>query len=278
MRLAFDKKKKNAVGHIYRPINDFCDNFLIECLNKIALLDNDCILMGNSNIDLLKSNANNGTSKFLEVVTSYFFVPYIQQPTRLVGSSATLIDNIFMNSVEFVTVSGNLLCQLADHLLQFLVLKDFRVSYRPKHEQIFKRNYRFFNNNEFKNEINQIEWKTLFDSHDMNLCFEKFLHILTCVFDDHVPNKKLSKKGKSLIDKPWIDNHLRHLKRVRDGGFIKYCRAKKATEKLQIHPEYKVLRNEVKMKTKQAKKNITRIYLKKLKQIYQKFGKPFALL
>ena len=32
------------------------------------------------------------------------------------------------------------------------------------------------------------------------------------------------------------------------------------------------------MKTKQAKKNITRIYLKKMKQIYQKFGKPFALL
>ena len=47
-----------------------------------------------------------------------------------------------MNSVEFVTVSGNLLCQLADHLLQFLVLKDFRVLYRPKHEQIFKRNIR----------------------------------------------------------------------------------------------------------------------------------------
>ena len=101
-------------------------------------------------------------------MTSCFFIPYIQQPTRVFGSSATLIDNIFMNSVEFVTVSGNLLCQLADHLLQFLVLKDFRVSYRPKHEQIFKRYYKFFNNNEFKNKINQIDWKTLFDSHDMN--------------------------------------------------------------------------------------------------------------
>ena len=89
----------------------------------------------------------------------------------------------------------------------------------------------------------------------MNLCFEKFLHILTCVFDDHAPIKKLSKKGKSLIDKPWIDNHLRHLMRVRYACFIKYCRAKKAREKkLKIHAEYKVLRNEVKMKTKQAKK------------------------
>ena len=183
------------------PINDSCDNFLIECLNKIALLDNTCILMGDFNIDLLKSNANNVTSKFLEVMTSWGFFPYIQQPTRVVDSSATLIDNIFMNSVEFVTVSGNLLCQLADHLLQFLVLKDFRVSYRPKQEPIFKRNYRFFKNSEFKNEINQIHWKTLFGSHDMNLCFEKFLHILNRVFDDHAPIKKLSKKEKSLIDK-----------------------------------------------------------------------------
>ena len=44
--------------------------------------------------------------------------------------------------------------------------------------------------------------------------------------------------------------------RVRDACFIKYCRAKKATEKLKIHAEYKVLRNEVKMKTKQAKKKL----------------------
>ena len=88
-------------------INDFCDNFLIECLNKIALLDNTCILMGDFNINLLKSHASNVTLTFLEVMTSCFFVPYIQQPTRVVGSSATLTDNIFMNSVEFVTVWGN---------------------------------------------------------------------------------------------------------------------------------------------------------------------------
>ena len=213
------------------PINDSCDNFLIECLNKIALLDNTCILMGDFNIDLLKSHANNATSKFLEVMTSCFFVPYIQQLTRVVGSSAKLIDSIFINFVEFVTVSGNLFCHLADHLLQFLVLKDFRVS--DRHKQIFKCNYIFFNNNEFKNEINQSDWKTSFESHDMNLCFEKFLHILTCVFDDHAPIKKLSKKEKSLIDKPWIDNHLRHLMRVRYAYFIKYRRAKKSNRKIK---------------------------------------------
>ena len=57
IQISFDKKKKIIVGLIYRhphiPINDFCDNFLIKCLNKIALLDNTCILMGEFNIDLL---------------------------------------------------------------------------------------------------------------------------------------------------------------------------------------------------------------------------------
>ena len=93
------------------------------------------------NINLLKLHGNNVASKFLEVMTSYFFffVPYIHQLTRVVGSSATLIDNIFMNSIEFVTVSGNLLGPLADHLLQFLVFKDFRVPCRPTYEQLPKR-------------------------------------------------------------------------------------------------------------------------------------------
>ena len=135
--------------------------------NKIALLDNTCMLTGNFNIDwltLLKYLANNVTSKLLKLMISCFFFRYIQQTKRVVGSSTTLIDNIFTNSVEVLTVWSNVKCQLAAHLLQFLVLKNFR----PKHEQIFKRSYTFFNNNEFKKEINEIDWKTSFDSHDFN--------------------------------------------------------------------------------------------------------------
>ena len=112
IEISFDKKKNIIVGLIYRHphklIIGFCDNFLIECLNQIALLDNTCILMGDFNIDLLKSNGNNVTSNFIGSMISCFLFPYIQQPTCVVGSSAILIDNIFMNSVEFVTVSGNL--------------------------------------------------------------------------------------------------------------------------------------------------------------------------
>ena len=65
---------------------------------------------------------------------------------------------------------------------------------------------------------------------------------------------------------------------VRDAGFLKYCRAKKATEKLKVHAEYKVLRNEVKMKTKQAKKILPADLFEKNKTDLSKTWKPFTLL
>ena len=61
-----------------------------------------------------------------------------------------------------------------------------------------------FNENEFRNEINQIDWKTLLENNDMNSCFEKFLHILNYIFDDHVPIMKLWKKEKPHLS---LTNH-----------------------------------------------------------------------
>ena len=128
-------------------------------------------------------------------MNSCIFVPYIQQPTHVFDSSATFIVNIFMNSFEFFTALRNILCQLGDHQLQFLVLKDFMVSYRSRHEQIFKRIYTFFNNSEFKNRISQIDCKTLNNSHDVNSCFEKSFNILSRVWMTMDQSKNYQKRS-----------------------------------------------------------------------------------
>ena len=130
-----------------------------------------------------------------KVMTSCFFCSLYSATSMCCWFIRKLVDNIFMNSVEFVTVSGNLLCQLADHLLQFLILKDFRVCYWLKHEQIFKGNYAFFNSNEFKNEINQIDSKTVFYSHDMNLCFWEIFAYPYLRFWWPCTNQKVTEKG-----------------------------------------------------------------------------------
>jgi hypothetical protein len=36
--------------------------------------------------------------------------------------TATLIDNIFLNSIEYDTMSGNLLTDITDHLPNFLII------------------------------------------------------------------------------------------------------------------------------------------------------------
>ena len=59
------------------------------------------------------------------------------------------------------------------------------MSYKPKYEQMSEHDYTFFNKNAFKSKINQIDLKTLSDSHDMNSCFKKYFKILTCIFDDN---------------------------------------------------------------------------------------------
>ena len=79
--------------------------------------------MGDFNIDFLKSQGNNAASKFYNSLQSYFYSPFILQPTRL--RSKTLIDNIFFNSLDYHSHSGNLLFELSDHLTQFLILEGY---------------------------------------------------------------------------------------------------------------------------------------------------------
>lgn len=81
-------------------------------------------------------------------------------------------------------------------------------------------NNTFFTNNDSKNRLKNFT--------------EKFLKILSCVFEDHAPMKKWSKKRKSFIGKTWIDDYLRYLMGVGDTRFMRYCRAKTTTEKLKI--------------------------------------------
>ena len=77
--------------------------------------------MGDFNIDLLKTSNNNAAGEFFNDLTSHFFTPFVLQPSRL--KSKTLIDNIYLNTLEYQSNSGNLLLELADHLIQFVILE-----------------------------------------------------------------------------------------------------------------------------------------------------------
>ena len=50
------------------------------------------------------------------------FHPQILKPTRITYYSATLIDNVFFNSLEHYAISDNIVCGITDHLPNFLII------------------------------------------------------------------------------------------------------------------------------------------------------------
>ena len=68
-------------------------------------------------------------------MTSNTLYPLISKPTRITSSSATLIDNIFTNNLEYNMVSGIFYADLSDHLPVFQITILKLATYPP-----FKRN------------------------------------------------------------------------------------------------------------------------------------------
>ena len=223
------------------------------------------------NINLLNTDTNHNVSDFYDIVFE-FFSPYILQPTRLTENSKTLID-IFSNSIDFNTFSGNLTSQISDHLPQILILKYF---YHKTliNSNVFERNYRFFNHDEFKNDLKDISWDNILSSDDISasLAFDLFFARVNTLLDEHAPNHKLSKKGTLLKAKTWINKNIQGLMRERDTLFKRYCNENNPILKVAKHNKYKNARNVVIFKVKQSKKEYYQNYFQKYSKNAKKPG------
>ena len=73
--------------------------------------------MGDTNIDLLKTQEHSQTSEFLDLMYSYNMIPVITKPTRVTAHTATLIDNIFTNNFQDTSKhhQGILYNDISDH-------------------------------------------------------------------------------------------------------------------------------------------------------------------
>ena len=119
-----NKKCKNIiVGCLYRhpssDINDF-ELYLSKCLTMITKEKKECYIMGDLNVDLLKYETSNKHRDFINNMTSFGYLPYINQPTRITESTVSIIDNLYGNNFSQNSSGGNILIQFADHLAQFV--------------------------------------------------------------------------------------------------------------------------------------------------------------
>ena len=58
--------------------------------------------------------------------------PAIDKPTRVCQTSATLIDNIFLNNPDQVLSCGNIISDISDHFSQFCIFRSMKEKIKIK--------------------------------------------------------------------------------------------------------------------------------------------------
>lgn len=256
------QKKNILVGCIYRhhsSVTDFIDLFLQGTLNKITKEKKDCILMGDYNVDLLKFDSHNETRDYYDLISSHGFRPLILQPTRITSKSATLIDNIFINSMETFSDGGNITTSISDHFPQFCLLDMF--DQKEKTTQIkYGRNYKRFNQDEFKNELMGINWEDLFSDKNSDECCNIFYNKITQLLDEMAPIHRLSKKEINLLRLPWITNGLLKSMRNRDRLYGLSSKETDPLKKSKLYNDFKKKRNMIKTLIRKSKRDYYATY------------------
>ena len=166
--------------------------------------------MGDFSINLLNYDSHSETNNFINLMISHHLLPHILHPTRVNDHSATIIDNIFSNSLESDTISGSLLSQMSDHFPQFLVIKNTTVDYR--HCTLFQHDYPKFAESSFINDCTGLSWDFLNETNlNINSKFDTLYEKVHETAIKHVPLKKVTPKQLKLRSKPWIDSYLHKL-------------------------------------------------------------------
>ena len=192
------KGKNTVVGVIYRHPTKSDTQFQIylnETFNKIRNENKLMAIVSDFNYNLLNHETDTQVNDFIQIMLSNFCQPHIIQPTRIVDSAKpSLVDNIFFNSIEYETKSGNITSKISDHLPNFIILEklDFRTT---KAIKIQRRDFTKFNPQRFIVDIKRLDLSNTLEQHNnANESYDVLHDLFIKVINNHAPVKTLSKK------------------------------------------------------------------------------------
>ena len=191
-----NKREKNIlIGCIYRHphmnnMDDFI-NYMEKTLSKINKENKEVYITGDFNIDLLKYEMVPKYQDFYNMMASNGYLPQITMPTRLTDTTMSIIDNIYTNTFTEDIFSGNIILQVADHLLQFIsVNKKHTVNHIKSN--YYKRDFKMFNEQDFLNDLSANNWDN--NITDTNAKYNIFIWDLEHYANKHAPLKKVNKR------------------------------------------------------------------------------------
>ena len=236
------EKPSVLIGCIYRPPNTDVVAFNSEFESILKIIDSNhtriSILAGDYNLDLIKHDKHGPTAEFLNNLLAYSYIPTIRSPTRIANTSATLIDNIFINSVQYRMKTAIVYSDISDHLpialhLETNLVKNIRPNsivkraYDENSVKCFNADLASFNNN----------WNAVYDhcitGKDANAAFECFADQYRTAFEKNFPQKVVKNSYKLTPRQEWMTK-----------GLIKSCFKKSALYKKYKKTSKKVDKDE----------------------------------
>ena len=200
--------------HPNTDVQVFLDH-MYNVLQKSTKERKDIFFMGDFNLNLLNYDTHSETNDFVNLMMTHYILPHILHPTRVTDHSATIIDNIFTNTTEFNSKSGNILCEISDHFSQFIIVEKSIADYKSC--SFAKCDFSSFNEGKFVDDYTSLDLDML-HKHDISIDnkFDYSYETLSNLVDKHVPSKKMTKKDIKLHSKPWITSKIVRLIRYRD--------------------------------------------------------------
>ena len=268
IELSQSNNRSIVVGCIYKhprmSVNEFNNNFLIPFLTEVSSCNKDIILLGDFNVDLLKSDTVKEVCEYLDIFSSFNLLPQIILPTRVTETTSTVIDNIFFNSAECNPISGNIICPISDHLAQFAVMQAPQIQYISAPDEKIARDWKNFNHADFLTELRSAKWDVILqlEANDPNISFDNLHNSVNNLLDKYAPFKITCKKKNRKKSNPWITNGILVSISKRDHLYKSYIREKSPVVKALLLESFKKYRNKIVSLCRLSKSNFFTKYFR----------------
>ena len=159
----------------------------------------DVLIMGDTNINTLKRGDANA-KKYKDMIKRLRLSNLYSAPTRVTRTSKSCIDHILTNRKDLYRNCNTIDPGLSDHQLVFVSRK--KAQNKRTIRQVKCRNFRHFEPMEFQRDVEKIDWSSIYNCSDVNVCAHLFRFYLLEVCDRHAPYRMLKLRE---FAPPWLN-------------------------------------------------------------------------
>ena len=189
LQINFPHNKSVLINNVYRPPNSL-QCWIDEYEKQLLIAESThlkIISIGDYNIDYISPNVYKNT-KWSKLVHDFGLVQLVNVPTRVTKTSSTIIDHIYTSCPEIVCDISVPCVNLSDHYPVVLTLSHKQFHYiAAKHKTIRYRSFSKFNENDFINDLSQIDFNIIETIADPNTSLELMYDMLNNLLTQHAP-------------------------------------------------------------------------------------------